>query len=63
MTKGETCSTMTIEAKGQLSIKAGTISIEATGSLEVKASATLTVRGALVNMPRSSDRGRPPVTD
>jgi len=41
---------VTIEAKGQLSIKAATISIEATGSLEVKASATLTVRGALVNI-------------
>ena len=39
-----------IEAKGQLSIKAATISIEATGALELKASATLTVRGALVNI-------------
>jgi uncharacterized protein involved in type VI secretion and phage assembly len=41
---------MTIEAKGQLNIKAATITIEATGTLEVKASATLTVRGALVNI-------------
>jgi uncharacterized protein involved in type VI secretion and phage assembly len=41
---------MTIEAKGQLSIKAATISIEATGTIELKASATLTVRGALVNI-------------
>jgi uncharacterized protein involved in type VI secretion and phage assembly len=41
---------MTIEAKGQLSIKAATISIEATGTLDVKASATLTLRGSLVNI-------------
>jgi uncharacterized protein involved in type VI secretion and phage assembly len=41
---------MTIEAKGQLTIKAATITIEATGTLEVKASATLTVRGSLVNI-------------
>jgi uncharacterized protein involved in type VI secretion and phage assembly len=41
---------MTIEAKGQLNIKAATISIEATGTLEVKANATLTVRGSLVNI-------------
>jgi uncharacterized protein involved in type VI secretion and phage assembly len=41
---------MTIEAKGQLNIKAATITIEATGTLEVKASATLTVRGSLVNI-------------
>ena len=41
---------MTIEANGQLNIKAATISIEATGTLELKASATLTVRGALVNI-------------
>lgn len=41
---------MTIEAKGQLNIKAATISIEATGTLELKASATLTIRGALVNI-------------
>ena len=42
--------TMTIEAKGQLNIKAATITIEATGTLEVKASATLTLRGSLVNI-------------
>lgn len=41
---------MTIEAKGQLNIKAATITIEATGTLEVKASATLTIRGSLVNI-------------
>ncbi len=41
---------MTIEAKGQLNIKGATITIEATGTLELKASATLTVRGALVNI-------------
>jgi uncharacterized protein involved in type VI secretion and phage assembly len=41
---------MTIEAKGQLNIKAATITIEATGTLELKASATLTIRGALVNI-------------
>ena len=41
---------MTIEANGQLNIKAATITIEATGTLELKASATLTMRGALVNI-------------
>ena len=41
---------MTIEAKGQLNIKAATISIEATGTLEIKANATVTVRGSLVNI-------------
>lgn len=41
---------MTIEAKGQLKIKAAAISIEASGTLELKAGATLTVRGALVNI-------------
>jgi uncharacterized protein involved in type VI secretion and phage assembly len=41
---------MTIEAKGQLNIKAATITIEASGTLEVKAGATLTVRGSLVNI-------------
>lgn len=41
---------MTIEATGQLNIKAATISIEATGTLELKAGGTLTVRGALVNI-------------
>ena len=41
---------MTIEAKGQLNIKAATITIEATGTLEIKAGATLTIRGALVNI-------------
>ena len=41
---------MTIEAKGQLNLKAATISIEATGTLELKANGTVTVRGALVNI-------------
>jgi uncharacterized protein involved in type VI secretion and phage assembly len=41
---------MAIEAKGRLSIKAASIAIEATGTLEVKSSATLTVRGSLVNI-------------
>jgi uncharacterized protein involved in type VI secretion and phage assembly len=42
--------TMTIEAKGALNIKATTITIEATGALNLKASATLSVRGTLVNI-------------
>jgi uncharacterized protein involved in type VI secretion and phage assembly len=41
---------MTIEAKGQLSIKAASLSIDATGSLELKASGTVTIRGGLVNI-------------
>jgi len=41
---------MTLQANGQLNIKAATITIEATGTLELKASATLTVRGGLVNI-------------
>ena len=41
---------MTIEAKGQLNIKAATISIEATGTLELKGNETVTLRGALVNI-------------
>ena len=41
---------MTIEAKGQLNIKAASITIEATGTLVVKASATLTISGSLVNI-------------
>jgi uncharacterized protein involved in type VI secretion and phage assembly len=41
---------MTIEAKGQLNIKAATISIQATGTLELKASGTLSIRGAVVNI-------------
>lgn len=41
---------MTIEAKGQLNIKAASITIEATGTLELKANATLTIRGSLVNI-------------
>lgn len=41
---------MTIEAKGALTIKGATITIEATGTLEMKASATMTIRGAMVNI-------------
>ena len=41
---------MTIEAKGQLNIKAASITIEATGTVEVKASATMTIRGSMVNI-------------
>ena len=41
---------MTIEAKGQLSIKAATISLQATASLELKASGTVTINGSLVNI-------------
>jgi uncharacterized protein involved in type VI secretion and phage assembly len=41
---------MTIEATGQLKIKAATISIQATGTLELQAGATLTIRGSLVNI-------------
>lgn len=48
--KIEKSGTVTLQANGQLKIKAATISIEATSTLELKASATLTVRGALVNI-------------
>lgn len=41
---------MTIEAKGQLTIKGATISIESTGTLELKAGATITIQGTLVNI-------------
>jgi uncharacterized protein involved in type VI secretion and phage assembly len=41
---------MTIEAKGQLNIKAATITIESTGTLELKANGTLTIRGSVVNI-------------
>lgn len=41
---------MTIEAKGQLNIKAASITIEATGTLEMKSSATMTIRGSLVTI-------------
>jgi uncharacterized protein involved in type VI secretion and phage assembly len=48
--KIERSGAITLQAVGQLHIKAATITIEATGTLELKASATLTVRGALVNI-------------
>lgn len=41
---------MTIESKGPLKIKGTTVTIEASGTLEVKASATLTIRGSLVQI-------------
>lgn len=41
---------MTIEAKGQLNIKAASITIEATGMMELKAGATMTIRGSIVNI-------------
>jgi uncharacterized protein involved in type VI secretion and phage assembly len=41
---------MTIEATGQLKIKAATISIQATGTLELQAGATMTIRGSFVNI-------------
>src|SRR5262245_23542165 len=41
---------MTIEATGQLKIKAATVTIESTGTMSVSSSATLSVRGALVNI-------------
>ncbi len=42
--------TISIQANGALTIKAATISIEATGTMDLKASATLSVRGSLVNI-------------
>jgi uncharacterized protein (DUF2345 family) len=39
-----------IKAIGALTIKAASITIEAAGKLDVKAGATLTLRGALVNI-------------
>lgn len=41
---------MTIEANGQLTIKAATITIEATTTFDLKSSGTMTIRGALVNI-------------
>jgi uncharacterized protein involved in type VI secretion and phage assembly len=41
---------MTIEAKGQLNIRAASITIETTATLEMKSSATLTIRGSLVTI-------------
>jgi uncharacterized protein involved in type VI secretion and phage assembly len=39
-----------ISANGKLTIKAASISIEATGTLDVKANASLSLRGAVVNI-------------
>jgi hypothetical protein len=41
---------MKIEAVGTLNIKAAKITIESNATTEIKAGATLTVRGALVNI-------------
>jgi uncharacterized protein involved in type VI secretion and phage assembly len=41
---------ITIEAKGQLNIKAATITIEASATMELKAGATMKVSGSLVNI-------------
>jgi uncharacterized protein involved in type VI secretion and phage assembly len=41
---------MTIEAKGQLNIRAASITIETTATLEMKSSATLIIRGSLVTI-------------
>jgi uncharacterized protein involved in type VI secretion and phage assembly len=41
---------MTIEAKGQLNIKAASITIQATGSVDVKASGVATIQGSMVNI-------------
>jgi uncharacterized protein involved in type VI secretion and phage assembly len=41
---------ISLEATGTLSIKATSISIEATGTLEMKSSATMTIRGSLVQI-------------
>ena len=45
-----TSGAMTIEAKGQLTIKGMTISIQSTGTLELKAGGAMTIQGALVNI-------------
>jgi len=39
-----------ITSSGKLTIKAASISVESTGALEIKAGATLTLRGALINL-------------
>jgi uncharacterized protein involved in type VI secretion and phage assembly len=41
---------MTLEAKGQLTLKAPAISIEASGTLDLKSNATLSVAGTLVKI-------------
>jgi uncharacterized protein involved in type VI secretion and phage assembly len=41
---------VTIRSAGRLVLQASQISIESSGTVEIKASATLTVRGALVNI-------------
>jgi len=39
-----------INAMGKLTLKAASISIEATGTLDVKASATVSIRGSIINL-------------
>jgi uncharacterized protein involved in type VI secretion and phage assembly len=41
---------VTIDAKGSVTIKAPSITLQSSGTLEIKAGATLTLRGALVNI-------------
>jgi uncharacterized protein involved in type VI secretion and phage assembly len=41
---------MTLETKGKLNLKASSVSIVSTSTLELKATATVTIRGALVNI-------------
>ena len=41
---------MTIEAKGQLTIKAASIVIEAASTMDIKSSGTMTIRGSTVNI-------------
>lgn len=48
--KIERSGAITLQANGKLKISATAITIESTGTLELKANATLTVRGALVNI-------------
>jgi uncharacterized protein involved in type VI secretion and phage assembly len=42
--------TITIQASGQLNIKAASVVLESAGMLDIKSSATLTLRGALVSI-------------
>jgi uncharacterized protein involved in type VI secretion and phage assembly len=48
--KIEKSGAVTLQASTRLTLKAPAITIEASGTLEVKANATLTLRGALVNI-------------
>lgn len=39
-----------VEATGQLTVKAATITLQSSGTMEIKAGGTLTIRGSLVNI-------------